>query len=78
MSQSSTCTDTFGFGELPLFEQIRKTLPDDRTQTLNIIECKEDMVFAWSATDGCVLALNWRAAKSKADGSVKYQVGGFC
>lgn len=74
MLQSRTCTDTFGFGEQAIFEQIRRTISDDRTRTQNIIECKEDVIFAWSSADCCVLTLNWRAAKSKGDGSVKYQV----
>lgn len=76
MEESRTCTDTFGFGEQDIFALIRKTLPNDRSRTLNIIECKDDVVFAWSASDCCVLSLNWRAAKSKNDGSIKCQVGG--
>lgn len=72
-----TCTDTFDFGGHALFEQLRKTLPDDRSRALNIIECKEDVVYAWNASDCCVMTLNWRAARSKGDGSINYQVGGF-
>lgn len=73
MPQSRTCTDTFGFGEQSLFEEIRKSLAGDRTRTQNLIECKDDVVFAWNATDCCVLTLNWRAARSKNDGSIKFQ-----
>lgn len=74
MASSRTCTDTFGFSEQPIFEQIRRTLPDDRSRTLNIVECKDDMVYAWSASNCCILAWNWRVAKTKNDGSIKYQV----
>lgn len=79
MEKAGTCTDTFGFGEQALFEQIRQTLPNDCSRTLNIVECKEDVVFAWNSSDCCMLTLNWRAARSKNDGSIKYQVcGTFC
>lgn len=73
MSTPKTCTDTFRFDEQPLFHQLRKTLPDDKSHTQNLIECKDDMLFAWDSTNCCVLALNWRAAQLKADGSIKHQ-----
>lgn len=75
MVPTKTCTDTFKFDEQPFFNQLRKTLPDhisSSNSTLNLIECKDDMLFAWDAKSYCVLAWNWRAAQSKVD--VKFQV----
>lgn len=73
MAKNKTCSDTFDFGEQPLFKALCAKLPDDTTRTQNLIECKDDMVFAWNSTDSCVLVLNWRAAKGKGDESVKFQ-----
>lgn len=74
MDKNKTCTDTFSFESEPFFQQLRKTLPTDRAHSKNLIECKDDMIFAWNSTENAVLALNWRTAKAKNDGSVKYQV----
>lgn len=74
MNIAKTCTDTFRFDEQPLFHHLRKTLPSYKSHTQNLIECKDDMLFAWDSTNCCVLALNWRAAQLKADGTIQYQV----
>lgn len=73
MKTTKTCTDTFNFEKQQLFHHLRKTLPDNISHTQNLIECKDDMLFAWDSTNCNVLALNWRAAQLKTDGSIKYQ-----
>lgn len=75
MSKSKTCTDTFQFENHPFFEHIRKTLPDDKHRTQNLIECKDDVLFAWDSKNCCILTWNWRAAQTKSTiGDVKFQV----
>lgn len=74
MDKNKTCTDTFSFESEPFFQQLRKTLPTDTTHSQNLIECKDDMIFAWNSTESSVLVLNWRTAKADNDGSVKFQV----
>lgn len=74
MAKGKTCTDTFGFETEPFFQHLRKTLPADKTHSQNLIECKDDVIFAWNSTENSVLALNWRTAQAKTDGNIKYQV----
>lgn len=75
MSKSKTCTDTFHFENHPFFDQIRKTLPDDKNHTQNLIECKDDILFAFDSKNYCILTWNWRTAQTKtSNDDVKFQV----
>lgn len=68
MSKPATCTDTFRLESQPFFEHLRKVIPSDVANTMNLIECKDDMLFGWNPEDSCVIAFNWRLAQSKGDG----------
>lgn len=74
-------TDTFRFDSSEMFAAIRKTmlslLPANNNYTQNLIDSKDDMIYAWNPVDCCVLALNWRMAKAKEPGVIKYQVSGI-
>lgn len=72
----ATCTDTFQFNQEEMFKVLQRCLPDDLTQTQNLIEGKDDMIFGWNSQENCLLALNWRAARSQAS-TIKHQVSGF-
>lgn len=66
-------TDCFKFNEQKLFAALRKTIvPASETQ--NIVECKDDMIFVWNSVDCNVMCFNWRAANARNDDTVKYQV----
>ena len=66
-------TDSFEFGKHKLFKHLEKSLPD-KFNTQNIIECKDDILFAWDSSEYCVLSLNWRAANAQIDSQLNYQV----
>lgn len=73
-------TDCFRLGRHAMFAALRDSLPatDAAASAVvgaqNLLECKDDMLFAWHAGDCAVLALNWRAAYAKESSSVAYQV----
>lgn len=65
--------DTFKWNNTELFKHLHHVLPKDFSQTHNIVEVKDDMLFVWNQTEQCILSLNWRA--SMAGGlKVPYQV----
>lgn len=70
---SSTCSDTFNFGNHSLFKQIKDFLPADKDFTQNNLDCKDDIIFVWNSKDCNLLSLNWRAAKVKGFDKIKYQ-----
>uniref|UniRef100_A0A336M9Z9 CSON013147 protein n=1 Tax=Culicoides sonorensis TaxID=179676 RepID=A0A336M9Z9_CULSO len=55
-------------------KQIHECLPDDLTNTQNLICVFDDILFAWDSKHCCVLTLNWRLNHAKEPNSVKYQV----
>lgn len=73
MSKPNTCTDTFRFESQPFFEQLRKAIPNDTVNTQNLIESKDDMLFAWNPSESTVIVFNWRLAQIKGDGNVNFQ-----
>ncbi|XP_031625800.1 nuclear pore complex protein Nup88 [Contarinia nasturtii] len=73
MNKPKTCTDTFRFETQPFFEQLRKAISNRTVNTQNLIECKDDMLFAWNPSDCCVIAFNWRLAQTKGDDNVNFQ-----
>ena len=70
---SNTCTDTYSFNNHKIFELVRKCLPEEKNQTQNLVDCKDDVLFVWNAKDNCIVSLNWRVAKIK-DTTINYQV----
>lgn len=73
MAQPTTKTDTFDFNEQKLFQLIKKNLPvASPTDTQNLLAVQDDLLCVWDSKNSCLLTLNWRAAKSKADHN--YQV----
>lgn len=70
----SPSTDTFKFNDEKLFEVIRDCLPDDLSNTQNLICVFDDILFAWNSKNCCVLTLNWRLNRVKGPNNVGYQV----
>lgn len=68
-------TDCFKFNEQKIFAAIRQTISHIQiSETQNIIECKDDMLYVWNSVDCNVMCLNWRAANTRKDDSIKFQV----
>lgn len=68
-------TDCFKFNEQKIFAALRKIIsPVQVSETQNIVECKDDMIFVWNSVDCNVMCFNWRAANARNDDSIKYQV----
>ncbi|XP_039489905.1 nuclear pore complex protein Nup88 [Drosophila santomea] len=64
-------TDVLELNKAELFAKIRDGLPVvQRTQ--NLLDCKDDLLFAWDAKDNCLLVRNWRSSLA-ADVKVKFQ-----
>lgn len=71
---SPCTTDTFHFNEEKIFQVIRDCLPDDLSNTQNLICVFDDILFAWNSKNCCVLSLNWRLNRVKEPNSVAHQV----
>ncbi|EDV49325.1 nuclear pore complex protein Nup88 [Drosophila erecta] len=64
-------TDVLELNKTELFAKIRDGLPVvQRTQ--NLLDCKDDLLFAWDAKDSCLLVRNWRSSLA-AEVKVKFQ-----
>lgn len=59
----ATSTDTFKFNEEKMFEVLRECLPGELI-TQNLVECKDDMLYAWNSKNCCVFAFNWSRSSS--------------
>ncbi|KAH8257896.1 hypothetical protein KR038_002771 [Drosophila bunnanda] len=67
-------TDILELNKEELFEKIRHGLPLVQ-KTQNLLDCKDDLLFAWDAKDSCLLVHNWRASLTDAEG--KHASGGI-
>lgn len=54
-------TDVLELNKTELFTKIRNALPVV-PQTQNLLDCKDDLLYAWNSTDSCLLVTNWRVA----------------
>ncbi|EDV42228.1 uncharacterized protein Dana_GF17877 [Drosophila ananassae] len=61
-------TDCFELNKAKLFEKIRHGLPIVQ-KTQNLLDCKDDLLFAWDAKDCCLLVRNWRTPLTEAAGA---------
>lgn len=68
------CTDTFAFNKNPLFQALRKCLPQYKRETQNLVATFSNMLYAWDSENSCVLALNWRSLHIDPEAKVKVQV----
>ncbi|KAH8232542.1 hypothetical protein KR032_009084 [Drosophila birchii] len=66
-------TDILELNKEELFAKIRNGLPLVQ-KTQNLLDCKDDLLFAWNAKDSCLLVRNWRASLTDAEG--KHSSGG--
>ncbi|XP_049310430.1 nuclear pore complex protein Nup88 isoform X1 [Bactrocera dorsalis] len=66
-------TDTLKLNQTAMFAKIRAGLPVERQHTQNLLECKDDMLYAWDSEECCLLAVNWRLAALEGFEAVKYQ-----
>ncbi|XP_024942757.1 nuclear pore complex protein Nup88 [Cephus cinctus] len=69
----SSCTDPLCLNEKKLFKVLRESLPKDLKDTRNIIEIRDDVLYAWNADKGAILTLNVAATRGKASEDVSYQ-----
>lgn len=68
-------TNCYQFAKNDMFKVLAKNLPNNKLHTQNIVECKDDVLYAWNSVDFCVMSLNWRAANTNTDKiGVNYQV----
>ncbi|XP_020811640.1 nuclear pore complex protein Nup88 [Drosophila serrata] len=67
-------TDILELNKEELFEKIRHGLPLVQ-KTQNLLDCKDDLLFAWDAKDSCLLVRNWRASLTDPEG--KHASGGI-
>ncbi|XP_017103908.2 nuclear pore complex protein Nup88 [Drosophila bipectinata] len=69
-------TDCFELNKTKLFEKIRDGLPIVQ-KTQNLLDCKDDMLFAWDEKECCLLVRNWRTPLTETTGAkragVQYQ-----
>lgn len=56
-----------------VFEKIKKCLPENINEPLNIIECQDDILFIWNCKDCSVLSLNIKAVMHGNEEVIKYQ-----
>ncbi|XP_004536396.1 nuclear pore complex protein Nup88 [Ceratitis capitata] len=70
---SINSTDTLKLNHTAMFAKIRAGLPIERQHTQNLLESKDDMLYAWDSEDCCLLAMNWRLAAFEGCNAVKYQ-----
>lgn len=71
---SINSTDTLKLNHTAMFAKIRAGLPIERQHTQNLLESKDDMLYAWDSEECCLLAMNWRLAAFEGCNAVKYQV----
>ncbi|XP_017041189.1 nuclear pore complex protein Nup88 [Drosophila ficusphila] len=64
-------TDILELNKTELFAEIRGGLPVVQ-KTQNLLDCKDDLLFAWDAKQCCLLVRNWRSSLAK-EASVKFQ-----
>ncbi|KAH8278812.1 hypothetical protein KR018_009982 [Drosophila ironensis] len=57
-------TDCLELNKTKLFEKIRQDLPILQ-KSQNLLDCKDDLLFAWAAQDSCLLVRNWRSPLSE-------------
>ncbi|XP_016961398.1 nuclear pore complex protein Nup88 [Drosophila biarmipes] len=64
-------TDVLELNKTELFAKIRDGLPVvQRTQ--NLLDCKDDLLFAWDSKESCLLVRNWRSSLA-AEVNVQFQ-----
>lgn len=66
-------TDIINLNKSKMFEKIRSGLPKEANITQNLIECKDDLLYAWHSTDSVLLVINWRAAQIKGFNEINHQ-----
>ncbi|XP_030559070.1 nuclear pore complex protein Nup88 [Drosophila novamexicana] len=54
-------TDVLELNKTELFAKLRNGLPIV-PQTQNLLDCKDDLLYAWNSSDSCLLVTNWRVA----------------
>ncbi|BFF90828.1 nuclear pore complex protein Nup88 [Drosophila madeirensis] len=70
----SDLTDCFELNKTKLFEKIRNGLPIVQN-TQNLLDCSDDLLFAWDGNESSLLVRNWRAPLMEAEqrAKVNYQ-----
>ncbi|EFN71238.1 hypothetical protein EAG_13345 [Camponotus floridanus] len=70
----SSCTDLLRLNEKRLFKDIRASLSCGAKETRNILEVRDNVLYAWNADKCCVLTFNVAATRGKLGDDVPYQV----
>ncbi|XP_050445936.1 nuclear pore complex protein Nup88 [Cataglyphis hispanica] len=69
----SSCTDLLRLNEKRLFKDIRASLPCGAKETRNVLEVRDNVLYAWNAKNHCVHTFNVAATRGKLDEDVPYQ-----
>ncbi|KAH8381273.1 hypothetical protein KR093_001710 [Drosophila rubida] len=68
-------TDVLELNKTELFAKIRNGLPIV-PQTQNLLDCKDDLLYAWDSNESCLLVTNWRVASQLQSESKNAKLGG--
>lgn len=74
----SSCTDLLRLNDNQLFRDIKGSLPSSVKETRNILEIRDNVLYAWNADKRCVLTLNLAATRGEPGEDVLYQVSTVC
>ncbi|XP_055844635.1 nuclear pore complex protein Nup88 [Episyrphus balteatus] len=66
-------TDIMNLNKSQMFEKIRSSLTIEANITQNLLECKDDLLYAWNSSDSSLLCVNWRAAHLKGFTNIIHQ-----
>ncbi|XP_012253923.2 nuclear pore complex protein Nup88 [Athalia rosae] len=66
-------TDTLCLNEKKLFKILKESVPKNGQETHNIIEIRDDVLYAWNADESSILTLNIGATRGKTGDDVAYQ-----
>ncbi|XP_014468354.1 PREDICTED: nuclear pore complex protein Nup88 [Dinoponera quadriceps] len=69
----SSCTDLLRLNDYRLFRDVKPSLPKGVKETRNILEIRDNVLYAWNADKRCVLMLNLAATRGEPGEDVLYQ-----
>ncbi|XP_078032755.1 nuclear pore complex protein Nup88-like isoform X2 [Augochlora pura] len=61
----SAYTDPLQLNEIPVFRQLKNNMPKNVKDTRNIIEIRDNVIYAWDAMEFSLLTLNLGVYRNK-------------
>uniref|UniRef100_A0A1A9W7V8 Nuclear pore complex protein Nup88 n=1 Tax=Glossina brevipalpis TaxID=37001 RepID=A0A1A9W7V8_9MUSC len=58
-------TDFLELNRMSMFANIRNSLLMETKYSQDLLECKNDLLYAWDSKEFCLLVLNWRIARTR-------------